>query len=302
MNKLLNAVVAIMLSILCVAFTACGDDNDEPEKPGHPEQPENPEHPGNPENPEETSSVINPSNVFTGLMPTSVGNTSIVRNSEGLVSEIRTEDGKIITFEYPTQKRAAEETNQVKMTVIDDDVKTEYDMTVNSNGFVNKSHAKITSGNPNEDEEGDWTFTYDNEGHLTNATHIYTDVQGDGSYSVTLQWKDGNIIKTLKDEGWDSYTYAYTSSDYPKEIENKGALFMFEDIYPVEIYEFEWVYYAGMLGKGPKSLAVSKYENDDDEIYVTEYIWKLDQNGYPTSFDVKDDDHPGTSTVKFNWN
>ncbi|MDE6755666.1 MAG: hypothetical protein K2J66_00815 [Muribaculaceae bacterium] len=61
----------------------------------------------------------------------------------------------------------------------------------------------------------------------------------------------------------------------------------------------EWVYYAGMLGNGPKNLAVACSEYDDDE--VTDFIWKLNQNGYPTMFDVKDDDHPGSSTIKFTW-
>ena len=73
---------------------------------------------------------------------------------------------------------------------------------------------------------------------------------------------------------------------------------MFEDIYPIEVYDFEWVYYAGMLGKGPKNLAVSAV---DDERYTENYVWTLDAKGYPTVFDVEDDDHPGMSTVRFTW-
>lgn len=239
-----------------------------------------------------------PGSVFAG--------TTINRNADGLVTEMRTADGKVITFDYLTQTRATEVANNVKMTVVEDDVKTEYAMTIGSNGFVSKSHVKVTSGNSKDDEEGDWTFTNDSDGHLTNAKHIYTDVQGEGDYSVTVQWKDGNIIKTFKDYGWDSYTYMYTSADYPTTIENKGALFMFEDIYPIEIYDFEWVYYAGMLGKGPKNLAVACYENEEDddeeyEQYIEYFIWTLNQNGYPILFDVKDDDHTGRSTVRFVW-
>lgn len=287
MNNVFKRGAAMMLLVAgCMGFTACGDDNDEP---------------GGQENP--TPGVVNPSNVFTGLAPTSVAGTTITRNAEGFVTEMRTADGKVITFGYPVAARATEESNIVKMTVVDDDVKTEYEMTIGGNGFVSTSYVKVTSGQPNEDEEGNWSFTYDAEGHLTNARHIYKDVQGEDDYSVTIQWKDGNIIKTFKDNGWDSYTYRYTSSDYSKSIENKGALFMFEDIYPIEVYDFEWVYYAGMLGKGPKNLAVAHCENDEDgDVYVTDFIWTLDQNGYPTVFDVKDDDHPGTSTVRFAWN
>lgn len=75
---------------------------------------------------------------------------------------------------------------------------------------------------------------------------------------------------------------------------------MFEDIYPIEVYDFEWVYYAGMLGKEPKNLAVACYEYDEDDD-VIDFIWTLNQNGYPIIFDVKDDDLPGTSRVKFTW-
>ena len=186
------------------------------------------------------------------------------------------------------------------MTVVGDDWKTEYDMTIGSNGFVSESYVKTTSSSPKDEEEGEWAFSYDAQGHLTNARSRYTDEQGSGKYSVTLQWKDDNIIQTFKANGsWDNYKYMYTSSDYPTAIENKGAIFMFEEIYPIEVYDFEWVYYAGMLGKGPKNLAVARSEYDDDE--VTDFIWKLNQNGYPTMFDVKDDDHPGSSTVKFTW-
>lgn len=285
MEKFLKMrTAALFLAVMCVGFTSCGDDNDDPGG-------------GN-----GTPGVVNPSNVFTGEMPKSVAGATIDRNSEGLVTEIRTADGKVITFDYPPKSRAAEASDNVKMTVVGDDWKTEYDMTIGSNGFVSESYVKTTANNPNENEEGEWAFTYDGQGHLTNARHRYTDVQGEGKYSVTLQWKDDNIIKTFKSNGdWDNYTYMYTSSDYPTAIENKGAIFMFEDIYPVEVYDFEWVYYAGMLGKGPKNLAVACYEYDDKD-ELCEFIWTLNPNGYPTMFDVKDDDHPGESTVKFTWN
>lgn len=290
MKKVFRTSVAVMLLAAgCVGFTACSDDNDEPTGSEN-----------------QTPGVVNPSNVFTGLAPKSVAGTTITRNADGLVTEMRIADGKVITFTYPASSRDFNASDNVRMTVVEDDVTTEYDMIIGSNGFVSKSYVKVTSGNSNEDEEGDWAFTYDAEGQLTNARHIYTDVQGEEDYSVTIQWQDGNIIKTFKDSGWDSYTYMYTSSDYPSEIENKGALFMFENIYPVEIYDFEWVYYAGMLGKGPRHLAVACYENeeyDDEEYeqYIEYFTWTLDPDGYPTVFDVKDDDHPGSSTVRFTW-
>lgn len=283
-NLIKIRTAALLLAAMCVGFSACSDDNDEPEG-------------GN-----KTSGLVNPSNVFTGQLPKSVAGTTITRNTDGLVTEIKTADGKVITFDYPAQTRATEKSDNVKMTVIEDDIKTEYDMIIGSNGFVSKSYVKITSANPNENEEGTWSFTYDAQGHLINAQHVYNDVYGEGNYSVTLQWKDDNIIKTFKDDGsWDNYTYEYTSSDYPTAIENKGAIFMFEDIYPIEVYDFEWVYYAGMLGKGPKNLAVACYEYDEVDDII-DFIWTLNPNGYPIIFDVKDDDHPGTSTVKFTWN
>lgn len=287
MKKLFKTgTVIMMLAAACVGFASCSDDNDET---------------GGFVNP--TPGMVNPSNVFTGKLPVNVGGLSIIRNAEGLVSEMRTAEGETIKFDYLYSKAAE---NHVTMSVIEDGISTDYDLTIGSNGFVTKAYVKIGNSGDKEYEEGTWTMSYDNEGHLTKANHVYVDVYGEEDYTVNLQWKNGNPEKTWKDgeeEDWDSYTYLYTSASYPTLIENKGSLFMFEDVYPVEVYEFEWLYYAGMLGKGPKNLAVAHYENGDEEdVYVTDYVWTLDNNGYPTMFDVKDDDHPGSSTVRFTWN
>lgn len=288
MEKIIKmSVASLFLATMFVGFTSCSDDNEEPEKDKN------------------TQEIVNPSNVFTGEMPKSIAGSTISRNSENLVTEILTEDGKLITFDYVTLSRASEQINKVKMTILDDDLKSEYDMTIGDNGFVCESGVKITSdsGNKKDEEEGIWSFTYDSEGHLINAKHIYRDIYGDGQYYVTLKWKDNNIIRTFKDDDmWDNYTYQYTSTDYPTPIENKGAIFMFEDIYPIEIYDFEWVYYAGMLGKGPKNLAVSSCEDYDnkEEEYVEFFIWTLNQDGYPIKFDNKNEPD-SWSLVKFAW-
>ena len=285
-NFLKMRTAALFLAVMCVGFTSCSDDNDEPGG-------------GN-----DTPGVVNPSNVFTGEMPKSVAGTTINRNSEGLVTEMKMADGKTVTFEYLVKSRAAETQNTVIMKVIDGDVKTDYIMTIGANGFINKAHIKVDTGSPKESEEGDWKFEYDSDGHLTNGYYDYTDEQGHNTYSVTIKWKDGNIIKTYKDDGWDSYTHLYTSETYKTPLENKGALFMFESIYPVEIYYFECAYYAGMLGKGPKNLAVASYEYDEKD-ELSEYIWTLDKNGYPIKFKEKDDPVPeddiNTSVIKFTW-
>lgn len=280
-----KSVVAVSMFMACVGLVGCSDDKDEPGV----DEPQN-------------SEVVKPGNVFPGKMPSNVGGTSIARDAKGLVTEMKTSDGKTITFTYPSS-RASEADYQVIMTIYDGSDKTVYNMTIGTNGFVSKSYLKIGNPGDSEYEEGNWTFSYDAEGHLVKGQHKYIDYYGDEDYTINIQWNNGNIVKTWKDEGWDAYVYGYTSASYPTAIENKGALFMFESIYPVEVYEFEWVYYAGMLGKGPKNLAVSS-ENleEDSDGETTEYIWTLDANGYPTMFDVKDDDHPGTSTVKFIWN
>lgn len=271
--------------IVGCAFISCSGDNDEPDGVKNP-----------------TPGVVNPQNVFTGKMPSEINGSRLTLNSDGLVTKIQTDDGKVITFEYTAGTRAESSDNIVIMTIDDEDDKTYYEMTIGNNGFVSKAYVKYKEAGQHEYEEGTWTLSYDNAGHLTKAYHDYTDEYGEDDYTVTIQWKDDNIIKTYKDNGWDSYTYQYTNSKYAKPIENKGALFMFESIYPIEVYDFEWVYYAGMLGKGPKNLAVSTTEIDDDESYTTNFLWTLDANGYPTVFDVEDDDHPGESVVTFKWN
>ncbi len=270
---------------MCTTFYSCSDDNDEPN-----------------DGQESIPGVVNPNNVFTGQMPTEISGSKISRNAEGYVNEIVTSDGKVISFEYPEKSRAEQISNNIIMTVDEDGDKTFYNMTIGRNGFVTKAYVKFKNQGEHEYEEGEWTLSYDNDGHLIKAYHDYADEQGEDDYTITLQWKDGNIIKTYKDNGWDSYSYSYTSASYPSAIKNKGAIFMFESVYPIEVYDLEWVYYAGMLGKGPKDLAVSSSELDDGETYTTNYIWTLDQNGYPTVFDVEDDDHPGSSTLRFRWN
>lgn len=268
------------MTVSC-AFVSCSDDNDEPNQ---------------------TPQLVNPSNVFTGKMPSEFNGSKLTLNSDGLVTKIQTAEGKVITFEYGIESRAENADNNVVMTVEDDGDQTFYSMTIGSNGFVSKAYVKYKEAGEHEYEEGVWTLSYDNSGHLTKAYHDYTDEYGEDDYTVTIQWNDNNIVKTYKDSGWDAYIYQYTNSKYTKAIENKGAIFMFEDIYPIEIYDLEWVYYAGMLGKGPKDLAVSATEKDEDESYTVNFIWTLDDNGYPTVFDVEDDDHPGSSTVIFKWN
>lgn len=281
------ASIFLSMAVGC-AFTSCSNDNDEPNDPNGGEN--------------TSAGVVNPKNVFTGQMPSEINGSKLTHNAEGFVTKITTSDGKVITFEYPVVSRAAESTNTVVMTVDEGGDITYYDMTIGDNGFVSRAYVKYKEPGQHEYEEGTWTLTYDNQGHLTKAFHDYTDEQGEDDYTVTIQWDNDNIVKTYKDNGWDSYTYQYVNSKYPQAIENKGALFMFEDIYPIEVYDLEWVYYAGMLGKGPKNLAVSDSEIDEGDTYTTNYIWTFDSNGYPTVFDVEDDDHPGSSTVKFTWN
>lgn len=289
MKKLLKTGSVVMFLVAgCVGFTACSDDNNEPDVFVNP-----------------TPGEVNPSNVFKGQMPKSVAGTQIIHNSKGLVTEIKTSDGKTVTFEYPSNTRAEESQNKVMMKIVEDGNVTEYVMTIGENGFVSDAYYKyMPSYGNHEYEEGDWSFKYDAEGHLTYGYYDHVDEQGSDTYSVTIKWENGNIVNTFKDDGWDNYTHLYTSATQKTAIENKGALFMFESIYPVEIYDFEWVYYAGMLGRGPKNLAVASYEDSDSD-ELSEYEWTLDANGYPVKFKEKDDDldenDPNSSVLKFSW-
>ena len=282
MRNFFKALLLPALSfITCVGLVSCSND-DEPEV-------------------DTTPGVVNPSNVFTGKLPLSVGGTAITRNAAGFVTEMKTNDGTTVKFKYPETR--VPESNEVVMTVDDDGDVTDYILTIGSKGFVTMAHYEHGVPGDKEYEKGDWTIYYDNDGHLVKLHDEYVDYYGREDYTVNLKWKDGNLIETYKDGGWDKYTYQYTSTSYPAAIENKGSLFMFESIYPIEIYQLEWIYYAGMLGQGPKNLAVSSKEIDDeDDSWTEEYVWTLNSNGYPMMFDVKNDDHPGMSTVAFSWN
>lgn len=291
LNVLKKGVMFLAITSISMVSTSCSNDNDEP---------------GEGESPTTTPELVNPANVFTGKMPTKVGNLTIIRNEGGLVTEIKSTEGLTIKFHYATT-RASQTKEEVIMSVTEYGMTTDYTLTIGENGFISKAYVKMGKPGEKEYEEGEWTMNYDNDGHLTKAFHDYVDVYGHETYSVNIKWNDGNIIKTWKDGeegGWDAFTYSYTSNYYPSKIDNKGCLFMFEAIYPIEVYEFEWFYYAGMLGKGPKNLAVSATEVDEDEDGDTipvHFVWTMNEEGYPTLFDIRDDDHPGESIIKFTW-
>ena len=83
-----------------MTFTSCGSNNDEPKGEVV-----------------ETGTKVNPLRVFTGGMPVSFGDATILKNIKGQVSTIQS-DYEIVTFEYKDMSTHASEAQpQVVMTI-----------------------------------------------------------------------------------------------------------------------------------------------------------------------------------------
>ncbi len=290
MEKFLKMrTAALFLAVMCVGFTSCRDDNDEPGG-------------GN-----DTPGVVNPSNVFTGEMPKSVAGTTINRNSEGLVTEMRTDNGKTVTFEYGSAVTRANNDDCVIMTIKDSEGDLDFNemsfrFKINKMGFVSEWY--------NKENERCGKFGYNDEGQLNEL--IFISDEG-GNIELNMIYKDGNLVKTVSNnngEKWNQFTF-YGSTP------NKGCVMIFNGrTFGIECDDYSetadfggysgvmtYLYYAGLLGKPTKNLptAYREYDRpsqDNDMGNRYDYQWEFDANGYPTKFV---DEYAEKDVISFTW-
>lgn len=76
-------------------------------------------------------------------------------------------------------------------------------------------------------------------------------------------------------------TFSYTGSEQPEPIENKeGLIFMNHGVGGFDLGELQWAYYAGLLGKPSRHLAIQKTVVTKTEYSTQEfYEWKMDAEG-----------------------
>lgn len=272
-----TSMMASLMCMLALNFIACSDDDDK----------------------NEGGSIVNPSNVFTGERPKSISGVSLTYDAKGLLTGITSDDGRKVTFEYHNVTKAVNQQNYVRMTVIDTEYNDTYiyEMELNEQGFVKYCEQTVP------DSDGDtetWNFKYDAEGHLIYMK--YTDgIDKDRITETTnITYKDGNIIETstiADDEpGKFTHTISYTSDKVSKPIENKGCIMLFDETLGVDMDDMALIYYAGLLGKATKNLPV---KSTDEENYTSEFIWTLNNNGYPTQVVIKENGYE--DKITFEW-
>ena len=255
-----------------MTFTSCGSNNDEPKGEVV-----------------ETGTEVNPLRVFTGGMPASFGDATILKNIKGQVSAIQTDD-EVVTFEYKDMSTHASEAQpQVVMTIKDNDEKVMLTRVCNlylgKDGFVKHcDETKINKGSDYGKET--WDFTYNNDGQLL------TMLRGRRNKKTTIKYQDGNIVETTTTKAGysDSYKIFYTSESTLSPIVNKGCLMLFDYTLGIDMDEMEYAYYAGLLGKATKNLPVKLVDNDNEN-RIDNFTWTLNSNGYPISLRAFPDDY-----------
>lgn len=282
----------MLSTTLCLGFTACSSDDENDDS-------------GNDEN---TTTLVNPSQVFTGGLPKSVSGMVISHNEEGLVTNITTEDGDKAVFEYfPSATRADVTINRAKITVTDEDGDaTELNLHLNSDGYVVSCNSIDHAGTPDADEFT-WEMKYDTDGHLIEMRRS----ESDGELTKII-YKDGDVVATstqsfldyggedLNGDGkidsndiWPDTEIYYTTDEITTPIENKGCLMMFDELLDVDMDEMIYAYYGGMLGTATKHLPLRQHApyglgSDGFEFSDYDFKWALNSNGYPTELVIKD--------------
>ncbi len=268
---------SVVVLMLCLSFTAC-EDEDEPNI--------------------DSKETINPGRVFTNGLPKSAEGATMTYNEKGLLTKLLTNEGQEITFEYDNKTRAVNQSNDVRMTVVEEDGEIFiFDMQINDNGFV--THCTET------EEDGDietWDFKYTAEGNLN-----YMKRSEGGNEVTKIIYQNGNIIRTetiSEDDNTKEYScdVKYTSEENVSLIANKGCIMLFDQTFGVDMDEMKYAYYAGLLGKATKDLPIEmtdKY-SDSNEMYISKFNWTFNQSGLPTELDVTSE-WGYTDKIVFQW-
>ncbi len=227
------------------------------------------------------------SKVFPNGVPASVNGASITVNEKGQVTKIANQDGgDDIVFEYGEFSRAGK--FDVRMYMVDPETGEKGDMfyvRLNKEGF-----ASYVAGIDIEDDEPwcEFQFSYNKDGQLENVKELGD--RGEINDEFRLYYTDGNITKIVEvDEEDEKYNetvnYYYTTSKYKNPISNKGCIMLFSqgDMFEIDLDDFEWAYYAGLLGKATKDVPLA-YDSNDKESYE-EFDVKFNSNNMLIEFE-----------------
>lgn len=180
------------------------------------------------------------------------------------VDEVWTEeDGTLQTWNLDIERSG----NTLKLIDKANDNKVEYEWVVNDKGYVV--------------ENGDYTYEYDADGHLTKVIEDW----GEGPQVVSIcTWVDGDLVSWTKENELENEEtgelYARVKRQTYTEDLNVGGIFT---VFTEKSSLKKWMFEAGFFGKPTKHLvatdkwddnedgATFEYRTDDDD-YVIEEI------------------------------
>lgn len=207
------------------------------------------------------SGKVDPSKVFINGIPSQVGDLKIYVNEDGLVDKIL-DYGHPITIDYNPQNADGYD---IVAKYSGGSWSEVYYMKLNKMGFV--SYVYEDYGNNKYDE---WWFEYNSDGQLNKMK------RSEERETTNITYTNGNITEVKCTDGTHYKFY------YPNHIQNKGAIMFFDYGFAIDIDEMEFLYYAGLLGKGTKDLPEISVDQEDG--YSMDEEWEFNSEGFPIKY------------------
>lgn len=222
---------------------------------------------------------IDPKVVFVNGVPKRVGAYTITVDEEtGQVSKIErrkdNDDYQVATFTYP-QDMTADPLNMI-LTIVRNNSTRTMTLTLDENLFVKAAV---------DEENESWSFEYSDEGYLTKFVCSYGGESSTGTYT----YQEGDIVSSAKQDDSSGYSYTITNST----IENKGCIMLHSTTYCVDVEQYIYAYYAGLLGKATKHLPASVSGSESQS-----FNWTLNTHGFPTGLSEQND---WFDPITFEW-
>lgn len=167
---------------------------------------------------------------------------------------------------------------------------------LNSDGFAGSAYTKGNDEGEKYTETA--TFEYNEHYQLTKIT----EVDSDGSKVTTIEYSELSISKITEKDSWETcvWTYVYTDDQNPNPIENQSGFMLADITYEIDYDPLLIGYLAGIFGE-PVSVFLPIKEIDQSDNDWNAYAWTLDDNGYPSSLTISDDDPSDANTLSFTW-
>jgi len=248
-NFFISLVSLMTIVTMPVCLTSCENDDD-------------------PENPS-SQTKIDINRVFPSGTPKSIGDDVLSYDDYGrLISYGR------YYFTYIENNVLIEYTNS------DGIVEFTIAAIIEDDGFV---HSAVTyeSDGINQYEENNYSFNYDNDGHLIQVKGVFDDEQSVCNITYNSD-SDISAVETTSIYGSERSTILYVTDIVSHPIINNSGIMFFDDCFDIDLDDLSVLYYAGILGIGTKHLPIARITDSDGNSSTTYYFdWALQSNGFP---------------------